>query len=459
MLFNSVTFFLLHALGLILFWASPSQKLRVSILLVTSLVFYGWLYWPGLILLLLTILLNYFFTWWIDRKRIRYKLVVAVIVNLSSLGWFKYSAFAIENIQLLFDTLGFSLEIPKPDYWLPLGISFYTFQFLGYLIDLYRGDVKREKSLLHFAVFLCLYAQLVAGPIVRAKNLLPQLRAKVRFDPLHFQKGFFLMIAGLAIKVCVADLIAWYVDFGFALSDEVGTARAWLAMYGFSFQILSDFWGYSTMAIGIGLMYGIILPKNFNFPYRSKSFQEFWRRWHITLSKWFRDYLYIPLGGSKGKSNIYFNLVLTMTIAGVWHGAAWNFLIWGFLHGVFLAVERRFEWQVASGAKWNDILRIVFVFHITSFLWIFFRAETFADAISFIEKLILPPYDFDVSYWEPLIVTIVLFLLISPRLGKLFDDDRFIRLSLWRQVWVTFILLFLVIAYADLQLDFIYFIF
>ena len=460
MLFNSLTFLLLHAVSLLLFWNISSQRFRLVLLLFSSFVFYGWFYWPGLLLLVGVIVVNYFLSWAVNNYRQKWIFIFGICLNLLNLVWFKYAGFLLEIIESLFVFFNFEVVIPKPNYWLPLGISFYTFQFLGYLIDLYLGKVKHEKSILTFAVFKCYYAQLIAGPIVRANELLPQLNTQRSFDLKRFQKGFFLLIGGLFVKVCVADILSQFVQFGFENAATMEFLKAWLALYGFAFQILSDFWGYSTMAVGIGLMYGIILPNNFNFPYMATSFQDFWRRWHITLSEWFRDYLYIPLGGSRGRNRIYFNLIVTMTIAGIWHGAGWNFLFWGFGHGSLLAIERRWNLHKIGGErKWIKMIRQLIVFHSVCLLWVFFRAASFDEAISFFNSLLLPPYNFSASHMELLIITILLFLIFNRKLGRLFEGDNFTNLSLTKQLGITLTLFLLIIAYADATLDFIYFVF
>jgi len=459
MLFNSVVFICFHILALLFYWGFNSQRLRLVVLLLGSLVFYGWDYWPGLLLLIVTISINYGLSWAVSHYKKKWIFVAAIIINLCNLGWFKYASFISENIGTFLSYFMDNVTMPEINYWLPLGISFYTFQFLGYLIDLKRGEVAFEKSILHFAVFKCLYAQLIAGPIVRAKELLPQLHQKQSFNIENFQKGFFLLIGGLFIKICTADVLAQYVDYAFSNPGEISTLHSLISMYGFAFQILGDFWGYSTIAVGIGLMYGIILPNNFNFPYRATSFQDFWRRWHITLSIWFRDYLYIPLGGSRTKKMIYRNLILTMTIAGIWHGAGWNFIIWGFGHGVLLALERKLGVNKKELKGIRLWMKRFFVFNMVCLLWVFFRAETFQQAMEFFQSLLIGPYSTKISRLETLIIIILLFALLSYRLGKLFIEDNFLKLNLKKQVIITIVLIVLMLGYAEAKLDFIYFIF
>jgi alginate O-acetyltransferase complex protein AlgI len=486
MLFNSLTFLLLHAAVVLLYWLSPWQRVRLVLLLCASVIFYGWLYWPGLILLGTSILINFGFSRLIARRREIKVLAGAIVANLAVLAWFKYSVFFLTSLQRFFTWLGLGVHVPTPDlwsilldlaqaglafaglpaqiphapYWLPLGISFYTFQVMGYLVDVYRGEVEVEKSFLRFSVFKCFYAQLIAGPIVRGREMLPQLRVKAAFKAELFQKGFFLLLAGLCIKICVADLLAQFVVYAFDHTASIGTLRAWLSLWAFSFQILSDFWGYSTIAIGLGLMLGITLPVNFRDPYGAFSLQDFWRRWHITLSQWFRDYLYIPLGGNVSTKRMYLNLLLTMTIAGIWHGAGWAFLIWGFGHGLWLALERRFNrHRVAEPGRAMRFLRAFAVFQGVSLLWVFFRAKDLDHALAYLGKLLLPPWSLNAPHVESLLVILLIFGLFSRRLGKLFEGDAFTSLPLAKQAGLSILLILLIFAYADSRLDFIYFVF
>lgn len=456
MLFNSITFILFHLCFVLLYWTSPWQKLRLVYLLGSSIIFYGWYYWPAIFLLGASMVVNYGMSRWIESSRSKRVLALGVILNLCNLGWFKYSTFVTANMVALLGLIGIDLEVPEMSTWLPLGISFYTFQIIGYLVDVSRGDVKAEKSFLCFGVFKCFYAQLIAGPIVRASELLPQLQSKRKFSQDDFQIGAYYMITGLAIKVFVADTLSQFVDFGFGDPSALGSLDAWLTLYAFSFQILADFWGYSTIAIGIGYMYGINLPLNFNLPYFADSIRDFWRRWHITLSTWLRDYLYIPLGGNR--NNQTRNLLITMLLGGLWHGASWNFVIWGGGHGVWLALERLCPFSFPN-KKVFHWLKIVLVFHGVCLLWIFFRAQNFTIALEYFQALLLPPYDFTQSPSETLVFILLAFIAIMALLGKSVTDRRFLGWSLFKQTAVTIILLFLIFCYADARLDFIYFVF
>ncbi|MCB1205170.1 MAG: MBOAT family protein [Verrucomicrobiae bacterium] len=457
MLFNSITFVLFHFLCVGLYWLVPQQKVRQVVLMVGSAVFYGWYFWPALILLGASILVNYGFSRWIDaaeNKSLATK--VAILVNLSSLCWFKYSAFISENCVDLLAAIGIEISVPPHSHWLPLGISFYTFQVIGYLVDISRGKIGAEKSFLVFGVFKCFYAQLVAGPIVRASELIPQLTSKRVFRASDFLLGLYLLLVGLAFKISLADTLAQFVEHAFNNPGNLEVATAWLSLYAFSAQILCDFWGYSTVAIGLGLMYGIQLPINFNLPYLATSIREFWHRWHITLSEWLRDYLYIPLGGNRAHQNR--NLFLTMLLGGLWHGASWNFVFWGTGHGIWLVLERLIPKFLPSG-RVGSALRWFLVFNGVSLLWVFFRAETIGDALAYFKALLIPPFTMIDSPPDALVFLLLGFVLFSTLLGKSMIDRRFLKWSRWRQVGVAFLMILLILSAADARLDFIYFVF
>jgi len=459
MLFNSLTFLVFHLVLVGLYWALRRQMFRQVLLLFGSVVFYGWYYWPALILLGISMVVNYGFSRWINSAGCSSKgkvLAAAVVANLASLGWFKYSAFIGENIVEMMKALGFSVTSPQYSEWLPLGISFFTFQVIAYLVDLSRGKVKCEKNFLVFGVFKCFYAQLVAGPIVRANELIPQIKTQRRFRVGDFYLGLYFIIGGLTLKVFIADTLAQFVDYGFEDPSRIEVVTAWLTVYGFAVQILCDFWGYSTIAIGVGLMYGIRLPLNFDLPYQASSLREFWHRWHITLSQWLRDYLYIPLGGNRKHRNR--NLFLTMLLGGLWHGASWNFIIWGGGHGAWLIAERMLPDRFAKipGIKF---LKWLLLFNGVCLLWVFFRAPDFGAAMSYFEALLVPPFTMQDSPPDLLIIMLVAFVGVSLVFGKSFTDRRFLQWGLGRQILSCVLFLFLILAFAGSRLDFIYFVF
>ena len=316
-------------------------------------------------------------------------LFISIFVNLSILIFFKYFNFGIDNINNVFSIMGLQswklqnvLKIS-----LPLGISFYTFQSMSYTIDVYRGQVKATKNFLDFACFVTMFPQLVAGPIVRYKDIAAQIiHRKIKKE--NIVVGVKRFIIGLGKKVLIANTVAVAADGIFSIpNDEITTGLAWIGIISYTLQIYFDFSGYSDMAIGLGKLLGFNFPENFNYPYSAQSIQDFWRRWHISLSTWFRDYLYIPLGGSKCSTRkIYFNLVIVFTLCGLWHGASWTFIVWGLFHGIFLVLERI---GLASWLKKRtSIERHVYVMLVAMCGWVFFRAETFSQALTFFKAMI-----------------------------------------------------------------------
>ncbi len=461
MLFNSVHFFALLGPTFVAYWLLPSQRARLAVLLVASGIFYAWSHPPSLVLLGGTIVLNYGFGRWLARSRSRAVLAAAVTMNLGVLAWFKYAAFLAHASNDLAAALGSSARLEPPPVWLPLGISFFTFQVIAYLVDVWRGEVEAERSPLVFAVFKGFFAQLIAGPIVRAHDFLPALRQRQAFDGDRLHRGVFMLLCGLGLKVGVADVLGQFASAAFLAPAKLDTSTAWLGLYSYALQLFADFWGYSTMAVGLGLMFGFELPRNFETPYRATSLQDFWRRWHITLSRWFRDYLYIPLGGNRRFAQR--NLILTMTLAGLWHGAGWSFLLWGLVHGMWQAIEHGLrarrsaeqpERALGPVERW---LRIVLVFHGVCLCWVLFRAASLADALAYFRRLLLPPYTFNPIVPEVQAVWLIGFFLLHPKLAALFHPDAFARLRVRHAVAITALLLWLALGYGGMSYDFIYF--
>jgi len=363
---------------------------------IASAVFYGW--WDARFLALIggSILFNWFSARQVDRHagRVRtWTVRVAVVANLGLLGFFKYWGFFVESAISAF---GAEQPMPFIDVVLPVGISFYTFQALSYVIDVHRGAV-RSASLLDVAVYLSFFPQLVAGPIVRAKEFLPQLHQRRFGNAVASFDAAWLIGRGLFKKVVVATYLSdTVVDPVFAAPTNATRLELLQAMYGYAIQIYADFSGYTDIAIGLALLLGFQFPVNFDNPYRSLSIQDFWRRWHITLSNWLRDYLYIPLGGNRrGAVLTYRNLMLTMVLGGLWHGAAWTFVAWGTIHGLALCAER----AMAGGASasttnqlgFATLLRWAITFHIVCVAWVLFRAESFQLAADFLTGIVTAP--------------------------------------------------------------------
>ncbi len=380
MLFDSPAFALILPLMLLLYWGLKGNARR-WVLLGGSYFFYGWWDWRFCSLLALSTLVDYGCGLSLPRSSSpRRVLGISTAANLGILATFKYFNFFRDSTASLLASFGWTVDFPLLDVALPMGISFYTFQTMSYTIDVYRGATP-ERNLINFALFVSCFPQLVAGPIVRAGDLLPQLRDDRRFDGVDVSAGVFRIFRGLFKKMVVADALAVYVDAVFADPSAYAGVGAWIGMYAYAFQIYMDFSGYTDVAIGVGHMLGLRFPENFDSPYLAVSPSDFWRRWHITLSTWLRDYLYIPLGGSRGGPNrTVRNLMITMALGGLWHGAAWTFVAWGVFHGLLLTGERLLfgsNRRAASGEApiVRRVVAILVMFHLTCLGWLLFRAQ------------------------------------------------------------------------------------
>jgi alginate O-acetyltransferase complex protein AlgI len=393
MLFNSWNFvvFLLIVLSVCAWLPRYKTPWKVFIILA-SCYFYGQWSWKYLSLIFFTATLDFFIAQKLQTVLKPAKLIaVSVSVNLVVLAFFKYANFVITSINDTVDWAGFVPTLTVLDIVLPVGISFYTFQNMSYTIDVYRGNLSPRKSILDYWTFSTFFPQLLAGPIVRASEFFGQLDRPNPIVWRNLQYGLVLITAGYLKKVVLADNLASSVEQVFGNAAAAGPWESLLAVYAFAFQIYFDFSGYTDIAIGIALLFGFEFPKNFDYPYLSTSFQEFWRRWHMTLSRWLRDYLYISLGGNRhGLSRTTANLMITMLLGGLWHGASWNFVVWGGLHGAYLAIER---FALSKLAWWNSnsvfarLTRFFIVFHLICFAWIFFRAQSFATSIQIIDNI------------------------------------------------------------------------
>ena len=399
MLFNSFQFLIFFPLVCLVYFLLP-HKLRWMWLLGASYYFY--MNWEPIYALLIfgSTLTTYVSGIIIDKYRSENKkgkghlkakisLVVCLMVNLGILFGFKYFNFINESVFSVLEYFGIRWDIPNLDILLPVGISFYTFQAIGYSIDVYRGTIKAERHFGIYALFVSFFPQLVAGPIERSSNLLPQFKEKHFFDVVKARDGFTLMLWGYFMKLCVGDRLAVYVDAVYNNADMHNGTSLMLATFFFTIQIYCDFAGYSLIAIGCAKIMGYDLMENFRRPYFSQSIKEFWGRWHISLSTWFRDYLYIPLGGNRVKySRHLLNLFITFLVSGVWHGASWNFVIWGALHGLFIIIDTVFPLNRSNSNKSVvRCIRILYTFVLVSFAWIFFRAETVEHSFLIIEKI------------------------------------------------------------------------
>ncbi len=386
MLFNSLQFVLFFVI-LFTIYLRLGRRLQNRILLLASYFFYGSWDWRFLSLLFLSTVVDYFCGKWIhesgDRGRQKGFLLLSIAVNLSALGLFKYYDFFARSLQGLLEEFGVNLQPFFLEAVLPVGISFYTFQSMSYTMDIFFQRTRPAGSFLDFALFVSFFPQLVAGPIERAGRLMPQITARriIRYDDLA--EGAWMIFFGFFLKVFVADNMATIVDPLFARSGIIPGVDVLLGLYAFAFQIVGDFFGYSSIAVGVGRLLGFRLINNFLFPYMVTNPRQFWRNWHISLSTWLRDYLYIPMGGSrKGPVKTYRNLVLTMLLGGLWHGAAWTFVLFGAFHGLLLVCHRlarpisaRLAFKGFSGALCTGLC-MLFMFHLTCLGWLFFRARS-----------------------------------------------------------------------------------
>lgn len=398
MVFNSITFLIFIGVFFPLYF-SLKGRARLWLCFLASYLFYACWDWRFLGLIATSTVLDFWIGQTLEqtaestqRKRL---LWWSVAVNLGCLAFFKYFNFFLDSFQILLTNIGYSGELGSLQIILPVGISFYTFQSMSYTIDIYHGKIKHEKDWLRFATFIAFFPQLVAGPIVRAKEFLPQFERERKLDHERIIVGLGQVIWGFFKKVAVADSLAPFVDQCFASPTSFGSLHLFIGVIFYSFQIYCDFSGYSDIAIGLARMMGFDFPKNFRTPYFSKDFSEFWTRWHITLSSWLRDYLYIPLGGNRhGTFHTYKNLMITMLLGGLWHGASWVFVFWGFLHGMYLVIQRLFGAYWGQFLEWirtpkvvRQLINMTLVYTFTCLAWIFFRATDFENAIQVISGL------------------------------------------------------------------------
>lgn len=467
MLFNSISFLiflpivLLGANGLPLRW-------RNLFLLAASYVFYGAWDWRFLLLLFGTTGVDYLAARQIDRSttaaRRRAFLLLSLGTNLTVLGFFKYYDFFVESGAALLQAIGLPVSPWTLSVILPVGISFYTFQSMAYVIDVYRGHLTAVTNFANYALAVAYFPQLVAGPIERMGHLLPQLERRTLPAADRVQVGVTLLVIGFTKKVLIADLLAPEVDRIFSNPAAMSSGELLRGAYLFAFQIYGDFSGYSDIARGVSELLGVRLIKNFEQPYLSQSITEFWRRWHISLSSWLRDYLYIPLGGNRhGQWRTYRNLMLTMLIGGAWHGANWTFVVWGGLHGSYLAIERmlgiggeRRTWSSGGRLGWSAaVARTLVTFHITTLAWIFFRAPSIRDAWLYLQGLLHPSGWGDVGAM-PLIAALAVLAIDVPQYlsGR---HTVFARLPWWMQSPVYAAVCLALVLYGGSEVPFIYF--
>ncbi len=456
MLFHTWNFVVFFLIVYFVYYLLIKTKYYLHWLLAASYFFYGW--WNPLYLLLITFstAINYYAVILMQKsQKKKLWLTLSIVNSMGVLGFYKYGNFITENLNVVLSGLGVSNSITPIGVLLPVGISFYTFQSMSYTIDFYRGTIKREPSFIRFATFVSLFPQLVAGPIERAKNLLPQLTGKPEISLDDITDGLSLFGVGIFKKIVLADFLALYVDRVYAAPGYFDSFHLIVATMAFSWQIYFDFSGYTDMARGIARMMGFDLMLNFNNPYLATSLGDFWNRWHISLSTWFKDYVYIPLGGNrKGKLNTYMNMFLTMVISGLWHGAAWNFVIWGALHALGRFLTRELERTQFYKEKVPKLAKQLSVFIFVSFAWIFFRAKTISDALLIIKRI------FTERPSNPEFPLIALFLCVSIWIYQFLYESKLRKFLEWTPLRIgcmIFIIVCLTLFAGSRQDAFIYF--
>ena len=403
MLFNSLIFAVFAPAFFVVYnLVKKNQRLKWIVITIFSFIFYGWWDWRFLFLILFSGLLDYISALNMHKSK-RFFLWLSLIGNLGCLSIFKYSTFFANNIDWLMRSIGIesslSANINTFSIVLPVGISFYTFQSMSYTIDVYKGKMKPVKNLFLFFSYLSMFPQLVAGPIVRARDLFPQLLKNRKVPTVENWNGLKLIVFGFFKKTVIADNLAPFVNEAFRLNNEIDSTIYWFFVIScFAFQIYFDFSGYSDIARGLAKWMGLHFRLNFNHPYLSFSLKEFWQKWHISLSTWFRDYVYIPFGGSKKGFYLgLFFMFLTMVISGFWHGAAWTFIVWGALHGVFLGIERITKYtQYLEKYKIGKPILLLIILLQVWFAWVFFRAENIEQASSICRHML--SFNFDLSF-------------------------------------------------------------
>ena len=475
MIFNSLDFAIFLPIVFLLYWFVFNKNLKAqnALIVVASYVFYGWWDWRFLFLILFSTAVDYTVCILLEKENslIKRKLLlwISILVNLGFLGFFKYYNFFLDNFIASFSLFGMEIKSTSLNIILPVGISFYTFQTLSYSIDVYRKKMHATKDFVAFSAFVSFFPQLVAGPIERATQLLPQFKKERKFNYNEAVIGSKQILSGLFKKMVIADNCAYYANMIFDNSANLSGSTLLLGAIFFTFQIYGDFSGYSDIAIGTARLFGFRLMRNFAYPYFSRDIAEFWRRWHISLSTWFRDYLYIPIGGSRGsKFQQIRNIFIVFIVSGFWHGANWTFIFWGFLNALYfiplmLSNRNRQYLDIVAEHTYlpsiKEFLKILVTFSLTVFAWIFFRAENMTHAFKYI-KGIADGYLFKIPSIRPtdLFVLILMFMVLEW-LGRKHEfplQNIFIKNRVFR--WSFYILLILIIIiFSGRQQEFIYF--
>ena len=462
MLFNTTNFFLFLTVVLVLFYSSP-RVLRRYILLAASYFFYGTWNYKFIALLLTLTAIDYTAGLWLERippgPRRKAVLILSLAANLGFLGFFKYFNFVASNLAL---AMGKPAHSFFWDIVLPLGISFHTFQSMSYVIDVYRGQQKPVRNVVDYALFICFFPQLVAGPIVRARNFFPDLWHWRAPSSIDVSRGVFLVALGLTKKMAFADQFAKVANAYFSnVAANPGVLTAWSGVVAFGIQIYFDFSGYTDMAIGMALLLGFHFPVNFRRPYLASSITDFWRRWHISLSTWLRDYLYIPLGGSRhGRWKTYRNLMLTMLLGGLWHGASWNFVIWGGYHGALLSLERAFRGNRGVGGEWNWLYppKAVLTFALVMISWVFFRAADLPQSLQVLRQMFRgAPGRLLLEPWHIGLAVLALALAVAEEKREWFERLMEAPVVAYASALAVMLFFLEIFGVIDVKIPFIYF--
>ena len=480
MLFNSLDFAVFLPIVFILYWFVFQKNLKAQnfLIVMASYLFYGWWDWRFLSLIAFSTLVDYTIGLKLSKevrvKKRKMLLLMSILVNLGFLGFFKYYNFFLDNFVTAFSFFGNEINANSLNIILPVGISFYTFQTLSYTIDVYRKKLEPTKNLIAFTAFVSFFPQLVAGPIERATNLLPQFYKKRTFNYTLAVDGLRQILWGLFKKIVIADNCATYANLIFNNSDDYSGSTLLLGALFFTFQIYGDFSGYSDIAIGTSRLFGFDLKQNFAFPYFSRDIAEFWRRWHISLSSWFKDYVYIPLGGSKGGTAMKVrNTFIIFIVSGFWHGANWTFIVWGALNAIYflpllLTNNNRNNIEVVANNTYlpniKETFQMLLTFGLTMIAWVFFRADNVYHALSIISEIfsgsILSTPNFEGFTKSLVIILMILFFLAVEWLGRkgLFALEKIYLINYRPMRWAFYLLLIIaIIIFGGDQQDFIYF--
>lgn len=456
MIYNSFNFLVLYPLLFLLYYLIPAGKATYRnsyLLLISYLLYANWMPAYTLILLGLTAI-TFFLAKQLEVSRSRKKIAVGgALLTLLPLLIFKYYNFINDSIFDLLSAIGLRFQMPGLNWAIPMGISFITFQALGYLFDVYYKRIEAEKDFLTYALFISFFPSIVAGPINKASLIIPQLKAlRPYFDYAKAVEGLKMLLWGMFMKVVVADRVALYVDTVFPSYLNYTGVTCFVASILYTIQIYADFAGYSLMAIGVGKTLGFELTENFRRPYFAVSVTDFWRRWHISLSTWLKDYVYIPMGGSRcSKLRNYWNIFVTFLVSGIWHGANWTFIVWGIWHGVFQIIEKALGQQKCNYGWFGKTIKIVITFLLVNFAWIFFRMPTLSDAVNMIARIFDPSLPFTlytVKLFSPPYLPIALFLLLIKDLKEEFWPSKLLlmnnRIVFVR--WASYIIIILLIV-------------